>query len=107
LLLEASGIYLARRYTQRYRAYGPQTRNSFCDVKHVVTATAKMFIAVGVVFVIFSLAEEKLGRLSVDHPHPSLRLAHLVEESAEFLVAGERYPFQDLGPIQIAAERAL
>jgi len=84
-----------------------QNEERLPDEGQNIEILVEMFIAVGVVFVIFSLAEEKLGRLSVDHPHPSLRLAHLVEESAEFLVAGERYPFQDLGPIQIAAERAL
>lgn len=67
----------------------------------------ELFFSIGVVLLIFSLAEEKLGNLTRDHPHPALRLAHLFEETAEFLVDGDRYPFTSSAPIHAAAEKAL
>lgn len=84
-----------------------QSEEWHADEKQNIEVLFEFFFGLGIVFLIFSLAEQRLGRLSRDHPHPSLRLAHLVETSAEFLVDSERSPFTEVAPINTAAEKAL
>ena len=67
----------------------------------------ELWFAVGVVFLIFALAEKLLGLAGSSHPSPALRLAHLIDESTWFLIDGERYPFTTPASIQRAANKAL
>jgi hypothetical protein len=67
----------------------------------------ELWFAVGVVFLIFSLAAKASGHAESCHPHPALRLAHLIDQASWFLIDGERYPFTTPASIQKAANRAL
>jgi hypothetical protein len=77
------------------------------DERQNIDTLFELFFGIGIVCFIFSFSEEKAGCLNLDHPHPSIRLAHLVDETAGFLINGERYPFTNTLPIETAAEKAL
>lgn len=67
----------------------------------------ELFLGIGLIFLIFSMNDKERDTLKSDHPTPNLRLAHLLEESTTFLIAGERYPFTNPSQIQAATERSL
>ncbi len=60
-------------------------------------ALRDILFSVGIVFLVFECAKQ--GRLadstSKTHPDPALRLAHLIEDSRQYLLTSDRQPFSD------------